>query len=79
MKLGLYYFHELDWRHPHGGGYRAKVLNFGTTPWTNEWGFNNNWKNVQMVQKLKNHLNERGTIICLMLVRRSRKEHVIQC
>lgn len=40
MKLGLYYSQELDWRHPHGGGYHVEQLNMdGTVYWTNNWDF----------------------------------------
>lgn len=61
MKLGLYYSQELDWRHPHGGGYRAKELNFGTTPWTNEWDFPENDKkdfSICFEEKIKPQVKE---------------------
>lgn len=42
MKFGLYYSQELDWAHPHGGGYNPPFLNLdGTTPWTNNWDYPN--------------------------------------
>lgn len=43
LKFGLYYSQELDWDHPHGGGYNAQFLNLeGTTSWTNDWDYPDN-------------------------------------
>ena len=36
IKLGLYYSQELDWHHPHGGGYDQFVPCSGTS-WDNNW------------------------------------------
>lgn len=43
MRMGLYYSQEIDWAHPHGGGYRPDFLNLeGTTSWTNDWDYPDN-------------------------------------
>ena len=40
MKLGLYYSQDLDWSHPHGGGYKTgKTWCGGKAYWTNNWDF----------------------------------------
>ena len=43
LKLGLYYSQELDWSHPHGGGYgfysRSQVRNGIHTSRSNDWDF----------------------------------------
>jgi len=38
LKLGLYYSQELDWAHPHGGGYTNHVPCAGVS-WDNSWDF----------------------------------------
>lgn len=39
VKLGIYYSQDLDWHHPHGGGYKSNhIFNSGTT-WDNSWDF----------------------------------------
>ena len=39
IKLGIYYSQDLDWHHPHGGGYLSNhIFNSGTT-WDNSWDF----------------------------------------
>ena len=38
LKLGLYYSQELDWHHPHGGGY-DKTTGCAGTAWYNNWDF----------------------------------------
>ncbi len=38
LKFGLYYSQELDWHHPHGGGYDKTCGCAGTT-WFNSWDF----------------------------------------
>lgn len=39
IKLGIYYSQDLDWHHPHGGGYLSNhIYNSGTT-WDNSWDF----------------------------------------
>ena len=38
IKFGLYYSQELDWHHPHGGGYDKTCGCAGTT-WFNSWDF----------------------------------------
>ncbi|MBQ3080577.1 MAG: alpha-L-fucosidase [Clostridia bacterium] len=47
IKLGLYYSQDLDWSHPHGGGYTAPFLNSGgyeseAMKWTNDWDYPDN-------------------------------------
>ncbi|MBQ4354036.1 MAG: alpha-L-fucosidase [Clostridia bacterium] len=40
LKFGLYYSQDLDWSHPHGGGYTAgKTWYKNTAYWTNNWDF----------------------------------------
>ena len=36
LKFGLYYSQEVDWHHPHGGGYTNSDLCSGTS-WDNDW------------------------------------------
>lgn len=38
VKLGLYYSQELDWHHPHGGGYDQLCPCSGTS-WDNNWDY----------------------------------------
>lgn len=40
LKFGLYYSQDLDWSHPHGGGYKSgKTWGWGKGYWTNNWDF----------------------------------------
>ena len=40
LKFGLYYSQDLDWSHPHGGGYTAgKTWCDNQAYWTNNWDF----------------------------------------
>ncbi len=40
LKLGLYYSQDLDWEHPHGGGYTlGKVWDGGAAYLTNNWDY----------------------------------------
>ncbi len=40
LKFGLYYSQDLDWSHPHGGGYKTgKTWCGGKAYWTNNWDF----------------------------------------
>ena len=40
LKFGLYYSQDLDWKHPHGGGYTAgKTWEWNQAYWTNNWDF----------------------------------------
>ena len=40
LKFGLYYSQDLDWAHPHGGGYKAgKSWCGGKAYWVNNWDF----------------------------------------
>ena len=38
LKFGLYYSQELDWHHPHGGGY-SNLSGCSGTSWDNNWDF----------------------------------------
>ena len=62
MKFGVYYSQELDWAHPHGGGYGATYFNLdGKTPWTNDWDFPDNSKkdfSVCYNEKIKPQMEE---------------------
>ena len=39
MKFGLYYSQDLDWEHPHGGGYTMGKSWWNIAYWTNNWDF----------------------------------------
>lgn len=40
MKFGLYYSQDLDWSHPHGGGYKTgKTWCGGKAYWVNNWDY----------------------------------------
>jgi len=39
LKFGLYYSQELDWHHPHGGGYLSDPKWCSGTSWDNNWDF----------------------------------------
>ena len=39
LKLGLYYSQDLDWHHPHGGGYLSDPKWCSGTSWDNNWDF----------------------------------------
>lgn len=62
LKLGIYYSQELDWSHPHGGGYGANYLNLeNTTSWTNDWDFPDNSKknySICFAEKIKPQMEE---------------------
>ena len=38
LKFGLYYSQELDWKHPHGGGY-TNLTGCSGSSWDNNWDF----------------------------------------
>ena len=40
LKFGLYYSQELDWHHPHGGGY-TNLSGCSGSSWDNNWDFPN--------------------------------------
>ena len=40
LKFGLYYSQELDWHHPHGGGY-TNLRGCSGSSWDNNWDFPN--------------------------------------
>lgn len=44
LKLGLYYSQDLDWREPHGGGYKSGHIPCAGTAWCNDWDFPDNEK-----------------------------------
>ncbi len=39
LKLGIYYSQDLDWHHPHGGGYLSNHMGNSGTTWDNSWDF----------------------------------------
>lgn len=39
IKLGIYYSQDLDWHHPHGGGYKSNHIGNSGTTWDNSWDF----------------------------------------
>ena len=39
LKLGIYYSQDLDWHHPHGGGYNSNHMGNSGTTWDNSWDF----------------------------------------
>lgn len=42
LKFGLYYSQDIDFHHPHGGGYLSGHTVFQNTSWTNDWDFPDN-------------------------------------
>ncbi len=61
LKLGLYYSQELDWAHPHGGGYIAESLNADCMSWTNDYDFPDNDKkdfSICFEEKIKPQVKE---------------------
>lgn len=61
LKLGLYYSQELDWSHPHGGGYRYSHLNVENMSWTNDWDYPDNEHKDYMLcyqEKIKPQVEE---------------------
>ena len=39
LKFGLYYSQELDWHHPHGGGYDQLSTDCAGVSWDNSWDY----------------------------------------
>ena len=39
LKFGIYYSQDLDWHHPHGGGYLSNHIGNSGTTWDNSWDF----------------------------------------
>lgn len=39
VRLGIYYSQDLDWHHPHGGGYKSNHMGNSGTTWDNSWDF----------------------------------------
>ena len=62
MKLGLYYSQDLDWSHPHGGGYTVgKTWCYGRGYWTNNWDFPEDDKKNYLIcyeEKIKPQVQE---------------------
>lgn len=58
MKLGLYYSQELDWAHPHGGGYTCSHSSGNTR--SNDWDFANDQKDYTICfeEKIKPQVTE---------------------
>ncbi len=60
LKFGLYYSQELDWHHPHGGGYDNFAGCSGTS-WDNNWDFPDRSKkdfSVCFEEKIKPQVKE---------------------
>ena len=62
LKFGLYYSQDLDWSHPHGGGYTAgKTWCGGKAYWTNNWDFPDDGKkdfSICFEEKIKPQVTE---------------------
>lgn len=62
LKFGLYYSQDLDWSHPHGGGYTVgKTWGDGEAYWTNNWDFPDNDKkdfSICLEEKIKPQVTE---------------------
>lgn len=71
LKFGLYYSQDLDWHHPHGGGYTFFVPCSGTS-WDNSWDFPDREKkdfSICFEEKIKPQVTELLTgygDLCLM-------------
>ena len=71
LKLGLYYSQELDWHHPHGGGYTNLSPCSGTS-WDNNWDWPDRTKkdfSICFEEKIKPQVQELLTQygdLCLM-------------
>lgn len=60
LKFGLYYSQELDWHHPHGGGYTATEACSGVS-WDNSWDFKDRAKkdfSICFEEKIKPQVTE---------------------
>ena len=60
LKFGLYYSQELDWHHPHGGGYDRREPCSGVS-WDNSWDFPDREKkdfSVCFEEKIKPQVEE---------------------
>lgn len=60
LKFGIYYSQELDWHHPHGGGYTNKGKAAGVS-WDNSWDFPDRSRknfNVCFEEKIKPQVEE---------------------
>ncbi|MBQ2774547.1 MAG: alpha-L-fucosidase [Clostridia bacterium] len=71
LKFGLYYSQELDWHHPHGGGY-DKFTGCSGVSWDNSWDFADRSKkdfSICFEEKIKPQVKELLTEygdLCLM-------------
>ncbi len=71
LKFGLYYSQELDWHHPHGGGY-DKFSGCSGVSWDNSWDFPDRSKkdfSICFEEKIKPQVKELLTSygeLCLM-------------
>ncbi len=71
LKFGLYYSQELDWHHPHGGGY-DKFTGCSGVSWDNSWDFADRSKkdfSICFEEKIKPQVKELLTgygDLCLM-------------
>lgn len=59
IKLGIYYSQDLDWHHPHGGGYKSNHIGNSGTTWDNNWDFNGKKDfNICFYEKIMPQINE---------------------
>lgn len=60
LKFGLYYSQELDWKHPHGGGY-TNLTSCSGSSWDNNWDFHDRSKkdfSICFEEKIKPQVKE---------------------
>ncbi len=61
MKFGLYYSQDIDFHHPHGGGFTQGHTVFGNSSWTNDWDYPDNSKkdyDIYYKEKAKPQIEE---------------------
>jgi alpha-L-fucosidase len=61
MKFGLYYSQDIDFHHPHGGGFIQEHTVFGNSSWTNDWDYPDNSKkdyDIYYKEKAKPQIEE---------------------
>jgi alpha-L-fucosidase len=61
MKFGLYYSQDIDFHHPHGGGFTQGHTVFDSTSWSNDWDYPDNSKkdyDIYFMEKAKPQIEE---------------------